>query len=211
MGVCANEPGMIESSELLRSYAEGIRRLSGAGSVSLFVPPSLSGFSLSMLLHDGPLPPVAELADLETAQSFADRAHPETASEMIDSETPGGGLVPLPAVHSAWAIAVLPEQLVAGAPSPGRRRSDAGSEESQQPSAWLGLRFEGEQGSVLDHLGSGAGCLRCGRFGSVVLLPLHPHQVGDEEQSHKQNRTKVCHQVRVLACRCPAMVINVCQ
>ena len=145
---------MIESSELLRSYAEGIRRLSGAGSVSLFVPPSLSGFSRSMLLHDGPLPPVAELADLETAQSFADRVRPEPASEMVDSETPGGGLVPLPAVHSAWALAVLPEQLVAGAPSPGRRRSDTGGEEAQQPSAWLGLRFEDEQGSVLDRLGS---------------------------------------------------------
>jgi diguanylate cyclase (GGDEF)-like protein len=143
---------MIESSELLRSYAEGIRRLSGAGSVSLFVPPSLSGFSRSMLLHDGPLPPVAELADLETAHSFADSVEPEPAAELIPSVTAGGGLVPLPAVHAAWALAVLPEQLVAGTATPGRRRSDTDDEGPVLPSAWLGLRFEDEEGSVLDRL-----------------------------------------------------------
>jgi diguanylate cyclase (GGDEF)-like protein len=145
---------VIESSELLRSYAEGIRRLSGAGSVSLFVPPSLSGFSRSMLLHDGPLPPIAELADLETAQRFADGAQPEPATEMVASSTAGGGLVPLPAVHSAWALAVLPEQLVGGSRTPGRRRSDSIPEDATQPSAWLGIRFDDERGSVFDRLGS---------------------------------------------------------
>ena len=140
---------MLESSELLRSYAEGIRRLSGAGSVALFVPPSLSGFSRSILLHDGPLGPVAELADLETAQSFADGGRPDPAAEAIPSATPGGGLIPLPAVHSAWALAVLPEQLVGGPSFPGRRRSD---DDPPMPSAWLGLRFADEEDSVPERL-----------------------------------------------------------
>jgi hydrogenase-4 transcriptional activator len=140
---------VLESSELLRSYAEGIRRLSGAGSVALFVPPSLSGFSRSILLHDGPLGPVAELADLETAQSFADGGKPDPAAEAIPSATPGGGLIPLPAVHSAWALAVLPEQLAGGPSFPGRRRSD---DDPPMPSAWLGLRFADEEDSVPERL-----------------------------------------------------------
>ncbi len=144
---------MIESSELLRSYTEGIRRLSGAASASLFVPPSLSGFSRALLLHDGSLPPVDELADLKAARRFADRARKEPTAEMIPSATAGGGLVPLPAVHSAWALAVLPEQLPAGSPTPGRRRSDADGEDVPQPGVWLGLRFENEDGPLLDRLG----------------------------------------------------------
>ena len=143
----------MESSELLSSYIEGIRRLSGAGSVSLYVPPSLSGFSRSTLIHDGPLPPVAELADLETAQGFAERAEGRggAAGELVASATAGGGLIPLPAVQSAWALAVMPEQIVTGPASPARRRSDAGAEDSP-PSAWLGLRFEGAGDSIAERL-----------------------------------------------------------
>ena len=127
--------------------------MSGAGSVALFVPPSLSGFSRPTLLHDGALPPVAELADLESAQRFADSERADPTAELVASATPGGGLIPLPAVHSAWALAVLPEQLVTGSKTPGRRRSDSDAEESPPPSAWLGLRFDEQEGSVADQLG----------------------------------------------------------
>ena len=62
---------MIETTELLQSYVHGIRSLSGAVSVSLYVPTTLSGLSQPFLISDGDGPPLPELADLETAEAFA--------------------------------------------------------------------------------------------------------------------------------------------
>ncbi len=148
---------MIESTELLRSYVQGIRRLSGARSVALFVPPSLTGLARSVLIHDGGDEPVDELVDLEAAQQFAAET-PEGdpgpgGIEVLDSATAGGGLIALPAVHSAWALAVMPEQLVgSGSGRPGRRQSDAEAAGSRPPSAWLGLRFEAGGPPVAERL-----------------------------------------------------------
>ena len=78
--------------------------MSGAGSVTLFVPPSLSGVSRPTLLHDGSMPPVAELVDMESAESFADSMSEEPTGEVIASATAGGGLISLPPAHSAPAL-----------------------------------------------------------------------------------------------------------
>ena len=152
---------MIEASELLQSYVQGIRRLSGAESVSLLVPASLSGLSQPILIHDGESPPVPELADMETAlESLRSGALPTEATEETDlrfptllpSAAPNAGLIPLPSVQSVWAVALLPEQLVQGQ-ARGRRRSDAARSQSESSlGAWLGLRLPPGQGSLLERL-----------------------------------------------------------
>ena len=144
---------MFEASELLKSYVSGIRRLSGASSVSLFLPAPLSGLARPLLLHDGDEPPVPELADLETALTFADGRQDEAVDRetggpnFLESSAAGCGLTPLPPIRTFWSGGLLPSALYErdGEP-PGRRRGDAeppGLEDL--PAAWLGLRFaEGE-------------------------------------------------------------------
>ena len=56
---------MIEAPALLRSYVQGIRRLSGAECASLFIPAPMSRLARPVLIHDGEAPPVPELEDLE--------------------------------------------------------------------------------------------------------------------------------------------------
>ena len=99
---------MIEASELLASYVRGIRDLSGAGSVSLFVPAPLSGVSEPILLHEGDTDPIGEMADLEAARRFMERAdeHRSTAAlngvggpVAIEAEAPEGILIGLPSVE----------------------------------------------------------------------------------------------------------------
>ena len=53
---------MSEATDILRSYVRLVGRLSGAASVSLYVPPGAGG-EPEILLHDGRLEPVPELAD----------------------------------------------------------------------------------------------------------------------------------------------------
>src|SRR5688572_15507205 len=53
---------MSEATDILRSYVRLVERLSGAASVSLYVPPGASG-EREMLLHEGRLDPLPELAD----------------------------------------------------------------------------------------------------------------------------------------------------
>ena len=62
---------MIEAPALLRSYVQGIRRLSGAECASLFIPEPMSRLARPLLIHDGEAPPVPELEDLESAEAFA--------------------------------------------------------------------------------------------------------------------------------------------
>ena len=63
-GACVSEAGGI-----LRSYVSLVRRLSGAASVSLYVPPGPAG-EREILVHDGRLDPLPELADAASAASF---------------------------------------------------------------------------------------------------------------------------------------------
>ena len=152
---------MIEASELLRSYVQGIRRLSGAKSVSLFVPASLSGLSQPILIHEGESSPVPELADLETALKSVQRgALPNRAADKVDlhsatllpSSEPDAALIPLPSVHSVWAVALLPEQFVQGRPQGRRRSDDSRSEAEGSPGAWLGIHLPPGPGSPLERL-----------------------------------------------------------
>ena len=137
---------MIETTELLQSYVQGIRTLSGASSVSLYVPASLSGLSQPFLLADGEAPHLPELADLEATEAFAAATRPSAKRGeplgLLPSAAPHGRLLPLPSVESFWSGGVWPEhQRSHEEPSRSRRRTDAKSQPGQ-PSAWLGFRFE---------------------------------------------------------------------
>ncbi|MFQ5524812.1 MAG: sigma 54-interacting transcriptional regulator [Thermoanaerobaculia bacterium] len=146
---------MIETTELLQSYVHGIRSLSGARSVSLYVPASLSGLSQPFLIHDGEDLAVPELADLETADAFAAGRTDDATGEpgtMMPSADPLASLLPLPAVESFWSGGVWPadrEQHEHATPS--RRRSDAAPPTSP-PSAWLGFRFADPSEALGDRL-----------------------------------------------------------
>ncbi len=145
---------MIESPALLRSYVRGIRQLSGAEGVTLFVPTPPGGLFQPILLHDGESPPVPELQDLATAEEFF-RAHRTSIDsddsphllELVRSSAADCGLITLPGVEAPWELARF------GVEQPARRRSDG---EQTHPEdrygAWLGLRFPQGRGSVLERL-----------------------------------------------------------
>src|SRR5437667_61903 len=56
---------MSKANEILRSYVRLVARLSGAASVSLYVPPAAG--EQGILIHEGRLGPLPELADPEAA------------------------------------------------------------------------------------------------------------------------------------------------
>lgn len=143
---------MAEVSDLLQSYVECVRRLSGAGSATLFVPASASSRTVPILIQDGDFDPVPELADLAAAVSFSeaidgDSRMPDEAVAVPSlrmSSVEGGCLVALPSVPTFPALEGAGSQ--AGAPSspgPRRRHSDPeGKAPDASTAAWLGLRYE---------------------------------------------------------------------
>jgi diguanylate cyclase (GGDEF)-like protein len=145
---------MIEASELLSSYVEGIRDLCGAGSVTLFVPAPLSGLSEPTLLHSGNADPLGELTDLETAMEFLTRIEKRRSSGAlngsggpvtIQAKEPEGVLIGLPSVEYLWSDS-----------SEFSRREGDSPDSARAPAAWLGMRFkpgdEGQERMVESHL-----------------------------------------------------------
>jgi len=150
---------MIEAPALLRSYVQGIRRLSGAECASLFIPAPMSRLARPVLIHDGEAPPVPELEDLESAEAFAnDMARASSDSEeeensgipsLVISQAADSGIVPLPSVEPPWTLGAL------FGDEGNRRRTDAqDSKGSILLGAWIGLRFAAGKGTVLEHLAS---------------------------------------------------------
>src|SRR5438093_662233 len=75
---------MSDAIEILRSYVRLVARLSGAGAVSLYVPPG-SDTDPEILVHDGHLAPLPELADAASAAELHRRLGAEP-SEDDDSK-----------------------------------------------------------------------------------------------------------------------------
>ncbi len=124
---------MSEAGEILQSYLGLLARLSGAASVSLYVPPAVSG-AREVLLHDGRLGPLPELANAEAAAELHRRLGPEAdaGTGCVASSDPEGMLYRIPL---RWASARLEED----ASSPERRKKDG---KPADLTAWIGLRFE---------------------------------------------------------------------
>jgi hydrogenase-4 transcriptional activator len=127
-----------EASGILRSYVSLVRRLSGAASVSLYVPPGPAG-EQEILVHDGRLDPLPELADAASAASFhagpgAKVPDEDEGAARLLSRSAGGLLcrIPLRWVNQRAEEEARPaERRRRGAPRTGLV-------------AWIGMRFENE-------------------------------------------------------------------
>src|SRR5947207_5018261 len=91
---------MSEATDILRSYVRLVERLSGAASVSLYVPPGPAG-EKEILLHDGRLGPVPELADAAAAEEL----HRRFADEHGDGDD---GAVRLPSQSADGVLYRIP-------------------------------------------------------------------------------------------------------
>jgi diguanylate cyclase (GGDEF)-like protein len=138
------EGNVTGASAILRSYVGLVRRLSGAASVSLYVPPGPAGES-EILVHDGRLEPLPELADPQTAAEFQQQAGPgateaERGAVRLASRCPGGVLCRIPL---RWVMLGGTEE----AAGPERRRRES---PRNGLVAWIGLRFERAEPAARD-------------------------------------------------------------
>ncbi|HVQ30780.1 MAG TPA: diguanylate cyclase, partial [Vicinamibacteria bacterium] len=126
---------MSEADEILQSYLRLVARLSGAASVSLYVPPAV-GAGREMLIHHGLLDPLPELADADAAAEFHRRFGAEPSADDGKGHLASGGLegilyrIPLRWVRSG------PDIETSG---PERRKREGRTPEL---AVWIGLRFE---------------------------------------------------------------------
>ena len=126
---------MSEATDILRSYVRLVERLSGAASVSLYVPPGASG-EREILLHEGRLDPLPELANeaaaAELHRAFGDaHGEPDEGASRLPSRDADGVLYRIPL---GW---VLSRDDAAG---PDRRKREGRSR--MELTAWTGLRFD---------------------------------------------------------------------
>ena len=124
---------MSEAGEILQSYLGLLARLSGAASVSLYVPPAISG-AREVLIHDGRLGPLPELADAGAAAELHRRLGADAAAGTgcVPSNDAAGMLYRIPL---RWSYSRSEEE----AGSPERRKKEGRPAEL---TAWIGLRFE---------------------------------------------------------------------
>jgi diguanylate cyclase (GGDEF)-like protein len=128
---------MSEATDILRSYARLVERLSGAASVSLYVPPGASG-EQEILLHDGRLGPVPELADSAAAAELHRRFSADTAGQdegpvRLASQSPDGVLYRIPL---RWVLSKAEDD----AAGPDRRKREG--RHRAELTTWTGLRFD---------------------------------------------------------------------
>lgn len=149
----------MESSELLHFYLRGLRRLTGAESLSLFVPAPADGGSTPLLVMEGEAPPLPELESLDSAREFCrrlSRARRTGDSAVVESAEPGGRLLALPRLPAAWSDLLKPPHGGAATNGvAGRRRHDE-REPSLEERAWIGLRL-GEESPWVERLLSEGG------------------------------------------------------
>src|SRR5262245_2978203 len=133
-------------ADLLNAYVRGLCSLTGARGVSLFVPAPRNALTSPILVHEGDLPPVPELADLEHAEAFRReiaprlrelrRSSPAPAAVAVASRAPDARLIGFFSEGSA----LVPDRRLHG------RRTQEGSAPGEQaaellPDLWLGLRL----------------------------------------------------------------------
>jgi diguanylate cyclase (GGDEF)-like protein len=128
---------MSEATDILRSYVRLVERLSGAASVSLYVPPGPGGES-EILLHDGRFEPVPELADATAAAELHQRfinehGDNDEGAVRLPSRSPDGVLYRIPL---RWVFAKAEDDT--GGPE--RRKRDG--RPRTELTAWTGLRFD---------------------------------------------------------------------
>jgi hydrogenase-4 transcriptional activator len=125
-----------EATDVLRSYVRLLGRLSGAASVTLYVPSGVER-ERELLVHDGPLEPLPELANAQTAAELEGDAASLGGSHedalRRPSKSTDGVLYRIPL---RWVDVRTHDD--AGAVE--RRRRD--DRPVRELAAWIGLRFE---------------------------------------------------------------------
>ncbi|HZM53039.1 MAG TPA: hypothetical protein VFE68_21215, partial [Vicinamibacteria bacterium] len=132
---------MSEATDILRSYVRLVERLSGAASVSLYVPPGASGES-EILLHEGRLEPVPELVDAAAAAELHQRfihqhGDNDEGAVRLPSRSADGVLYRIPL---RWVFSKAEDDAAAGNE---RRKRDGRSR--TELTAWTGLRFDRDE------------------------------------------------------------------
>jgi diguanylate cyclase (GGDEF)-like protein len=125
---------MSEATDILRSYVRLVERLSGAASVSLYVPAGASG-EREILIHEGREGPLPELAD--------EAAAAELHGRYGDVQEPDEGAMRLPSRENHGVLYRIPLGWVLSkddGSSPDRRKREGRSR--VELTAWTGLRFE---------------------------------------------------------------------
>jgi diguanylate cyclase (GGDEF)-like protein len=151
-----------EASDILRSYIRLVGRLSGASSVSLYVPPG-SGGEREILIHDGWLDPLPELVDADSAAEFcrridAEQARPDESTVRLASQITEGILCRIPL---SWVTLRSEEET----PGPERRKRD--EQPRSEMTAWIGMRFEPDR--VEEH------------HDDILSFPIAADTLGDEQ------------------------------
>jgi diguanylate cyclase (GGDEF)-like protein len=126
-----------EAAHLLRSCVRLVGRLSGAASVSLYLPPG-AGDEREFLIHEGPREPLPELADSLAAEEFhrANRDRRPESEEAVTRVASRDGHGVLYEVPLRWVLARGDEE----APGVERRRREALP--ATDATAWIGLRWD---------------------------------------------------------------------
>jgi diguanylate cyclase (GGDEF)-like protein len=136
---------MIDTSEILEAYLDGVLRLSGARCVSLYLAPMVGSGGEQRLLHVGEGEPVPELRDEDVALKFASGAAKKITSDgHVDADSA------VRAVPSAAEDGVLvPLSLTSPLIRKGERSPDAPERRASPvdavPPGWLGLRLESSE------------------------------------------------------------------
>jgi diguanylate cyclase (GGDEF)-like protein len=128
---------MNKANEILRSYVRLVARLSGAASVSLYVPP-VAGGEPEILIHEGRLGPLPELADAEAAAEADRRLGAEPPGEddgkgRLAGDSAEGLLYRIPLT---WLMPRAEEDAA------GLHRRKADRAPSQELATLIGLRFD---------------------------------------------------------------------
>jgi diguanylate cyclase (GGDEF)-like protein len=128
---------MSEPTDILRSYVRLVARLSGAASVSLYVPPGF-GEEPEILIHEGRIDPLPELVDAAAAAAFhrrsgADQAAQDDSRGRLASGSADGILYRIPL---RWVMTRPEDEDV----PPQRRKREVSPH--AELTAWLGLRFQ---------------------------------------------------------------------
>src|SRR6185295_443103 len=133
---------MSRANEILRSYVRLVARLSGAVLVSLYVPP-VAGEDDEILIHEGRIGPLPELADAAAAAESLRRLGASGTAEDDSKGLLAGGNAEglLYRIPLRWLMPRAEED----AAGPLRRRGDRTP--APELTTLIGLRFERESGA----------------------------------------------------------------
>ncbi|MEZ5331642.1 MAG: sigma 54-interacting transcriptional regulator [Thermoanaerobaculia bacterium] len=137
----------MESSELLHFYLQGLRSLTGADSLSLFVPAPADAGARPLLVVEGEGPPLPEMESIESAQRFCSGLPKSAAHDgapSVASAEARGRLIALPRLPAAWSDLLRPSSRPRRENGGAARRRHDRREPPLDERAWIGIRLGSE-------------------------------------------------------------------